>query len=357
MCRSRPSGEAPARELVCLRSVAAVDRLVGVRRERIEHVQDESQRSNDKRPLLVILALTVAVGGAFVLVRPLIIDVLNAWGDVDAGRVPRLCGWVVSVLVLLPAMMAGAFFSVAAVRRCTREAKGLVRLAPFAVVAIGLALYFVLGGSDLSRSDPQALAVYRLLGPDDPALAELRRVGRALAAMGPAFAVVALFGMGALACVRSDDGPERLRERSAELRMLLYVASVAMVGGTITTLYRLQLQITPELLALLADAEPTELAKRTGRLDIAHAVALTYGGLYSIFLVIGFVPAWLGLRASILRAATGETPQERKSWLEEHDLQPRLSSHALTMGAALAPFLAASLEGSFGAVLSAVGGG
>lgn len=318
---------------------------------------DDSPHSGESRPMLVILVLTAAVGAGFLAVRPIFVSVLASWGEGDAARVPLLCGWVVSVLVLLPAMLGGAWISMLAVAGAFGGGAGRGRLAAFGLAALALGVYLAFGGSDLSRSDEQALAVYRMLGADDPALDALRRIARALAAAGPAFSVLILFGMGALACAPRGEGADRLRVRSADLRTLLYVASLAMVGGTIATLYRLQLQIDAPLFALVEGADGLPARALGDRLGIAHAVALTYGGLYTIFLVIGFLPAWLGLRGAIHRAAQGSTQKERRTWLEEHDLQPRLSSHALSMGAALAPFLAASLEGSFGAVLSAVGAG
>lgn len=308
--------------------------------------------------LPVVVVLSVVILAALRLLMPVCDEAFASAGEQSLTRAPRVISWIVAALVLSVALFMGSVVALYSVWRGYGDKKGTRALATATVALLSGLVYLAFEGHDLNESTSYARVFFSLLGPDAPELEALFRGARFFGAVGPAFVILILAGMTATSRVRGTYvDAEQLRTRGVLLRTLLYVSSVAMVAGVVATLYRLELQIDPRILAAEGAADGRQAIDLARRLQVAHTITVAYGAVYSLFLIVGFLPAALALRAAGWRIAAGRNPEDRRRWIKEQDLSSNAPRRAISALATLAPVLAAALEGPVGELLRSLAGG
>lgn len=270
-------------------------------------------------------------------------------------RLPRQILWTVCGVVLAAAMVLGVALSMLAAW-LGFESRGARLVAMGALLLGGAGLFAGIG----SEAPGYVLRIYGWLGPGDELMQGLFAAASVFGALGPAYVVVALVGMGFASRLPRTLDAGQLRVRIRLVRAILFTAAVAMVAGTIATLYRLELQIDPRLLVAVAEELPGREAQLASRLSLARTVGIGYGAIYSLFLVAASLPPALLLRDTVWRlsgtAAGSEDLAARRAWIEREGLAVSVAGQLFSILATLAPFLAAVLEGPVVDLLGTVAG-
>ena len=269
----------------------------------------------------------------------------------DAGRLlPLVVTWWLTGTVLSVSLLLAACWSVV-IMYLALAGRPLARVlvpACFGLLAIGYVVMDIVLSNGGAREFSN---IFPLLGDGGdprpaPQLQGIYARAHQLGGLGGAVSIVVLGAAWVLSSGTRNLGVVDLFWRRESLMTLLGLASAGLASGSIATSTLLRLNIDPAI----------------GKTGIEHAQAIAgaatvgYGGVFSIVLLVIFIPAAWVLRAACASLASEENPgtseQVRQKWLVEHGLVIGIPARLISALAALAPLLSSAFSSSIAAAFA-----
>ncbi len=223
----------------------------------------------------------------------------------------------------------------------------------FAVVLLSMG-YFVYKWPSPEEAVGQQVDYIRVLGRGPWSGIEHMEAGaRRLAQIGTITSVHVLLALFALSVIRPRGAThiemlEDLRERLLSIKVLIYLTGIGLTAGVIATGSLLSAHIGPELVG----------GSLVAAKSFIRTTTLTYGGMFSLLLLVAALPATLLLtqriRSITLAVLPGSTSLEQKQFLQDNGLVSPLSSQAWQLLAVLLPALTSAIGDPLASALGAL---
>jgi hypothetical protein len=250
----------------------------------------------------------------------------------------HILAWYLAILVVIISLGMAAAIALLALAGICPSSSRLRIVVPGTLAAIAFVFFIWIG----FQGDPAGLDVdlVAIVGQETwPGIEYLEVGARRTAAVGTTASILILIAMvgftyrGSHVTTTLSVELGIVKERIKTLKVLLYLASIGLAAGVVSTAMFLNLHV---------DFTQPEAAVDVAK-GLVRNATLAYGAGFSLLLVLGYTPTVvvLGYWSHRLtqQALPESTPTERRAWRQDNELESPLTSQVWQAIAVLGPIL------------------